>query len=233
MDDRYVEALKALAEPHRLRLFWLLLQINERICVAEAMDVLGETHYNVSRNLKTLLRAGLVHAEKDGKWVFYTLSHKDDAFHRNLVGAVRAIPRRNSTTRFASAACAWGCARTGVAWSAPAAPNGPRSAAPTRADPGLGAGSVQRFHQPLQQQRPLRHGGGQDPLGMAVRAALPIHAKTVQRGRVKCGEVAVAAALGHYLAQFETEIGGQSHRLVIQRRDARQFLVGRGGSCRP
>lgn len=92
MDDRYVEALKALAEPHRLRLFWLLLQINERICVAEAMDVLGETHYNVSRNLKTLLRAGLVHAEKDGKWVFYTLSHKDDAFHRNLVGAVRAIP---------------------------------------------------------------------------------------------------------------------------------------------
>ena len=92
MDDRYVEALKAIAEPHRLRLFWLLLQINERICVAEAMDVLGETHYNVSRNLKTLLRAGLVRAEKDGKWVFYTLSTRDDAFHRNLASAVRAIP---------------------------------------------------------------------------------------------------------------------------------------------
>jgi len=91
MDDRYVEVLKAIAEPHRLRLFWLLLQVNERICVAEAMDVLGETHYNVSRNLKILLRAGLVRAEKDGKWVFYTLSPQDDTFHCSLYDAVRAI----------------------------------------------------------------------------------------------------------------------------------------------
>lgn len=92
MDDRYVESLKAIAEPHRLRLYWLLLQINERVCVAEAMDVLGETHYNVSRNLKILLKAGLVRAEKDGKWVFYTLRTRDDAFSRGLVDAVRAIP---------------------------------------------------------------------------------------------------------------------------------------------
>ncbi|SNT72621.1 ArsR/SmtB family transcription factor [Paracoccus seriniphilus] len=92
MDDRYVEALKAIAEPHRLRLFWLLLQINERICVAEAMDVLGETHYNMSRNLKTLQRAGLVRAEKDGRWVFYTLEAAKDAFHRSLTDSVRAIP---------------------------------------------------------------------------------------------------------------------------------------------
>lgn len=91
MDDRYVEVLKAIAEPHRLRLFWLLLQVNERICVAEAMDVLGETHYNVSRNLKILLRADLVRAEKDGKWVFYTLNPKDDPFHHSIFDAVRAI----------------------------------------------------------------------------------------------------------------------------------------------
>lgn len=92
MDDRYIEALKAIAEPHRLRLFWLLLQINERICVAEAMDVLNETHYNVSRNLKTLLKAGLVRAEKDGKWVFYTLSPQEDAFYRSVAAMVRTIP---------------------------------------------------------------------------------------------------------------------------------------------
>ena len=47
MDDRYVEALKAIAEPHRLRLFWLLLQVNERICVAEAMDVLNEREKDI------------------------------------------------------------------------------------------------------------------------------------------------------------------------------------------
>ncbi|QCO57273.1 winged helix-turn-helix transcriptional regulator (plasmid) [Pseudorhodobacter turbinis] len=92
MDDRYVEALKAIAEPHRLRLFWLLLEVNERICVAEAMDVLGETHYNVSRNLKILLKAGLVRAEKDGKWVFYTLNTKDNAFYRSLANTVQTIP---------------------------------------------------------------------------------------------------------------------------------------------
>ena len=92
MDDRYVEALKAIAEPHRLRLFWLLLQINERICVAEAMDVLGETHYNVSRNLKILLKAGLVRSEKDGKWVFYTLEIKDDAFFKSVANTVQTIP---------------------------------------------------------------------------------------------------------------------------------------------
>lgn len=92
MNDRYVEALKAIAEPNRLRLFWLLVQIDERICVAEAMDVLGESHYNVSRNLKILRNADLVHAEKDGKWVFYTLRKESDPFHANLLETVRAIP---------------------------------------------------------------------------------------------------------------------------------------------
>ncbi|PVB62321.1 metalloregulator ArsR/SmtB family transcription factor [Labrenzia sp. 011] len=92
MDDRFVEALKALAEPNRLRLFWLLVQIDERVCVAEAMDVLGETHYNVSRNLKILQKAGLVRPEKDGKWVFYTLRKESDAFSRTLLELIRTIP---------------------------------------------------------------------------------------------------------------------------------------------
>ncbi len=92
MDDRYVDALKAIADPNRLRLFWLLVHIDERICVAEAMDVLAETHYNVSRNLKILLKAGLVRAEKDGKWVFYTLRREGDAFCHSLLTTVRTIP---------------------------------------------------------------------------------------------------------------------------------------------
>ena len=94
MDERYVEALKAIAEPNRLRLFWLLVQIDERICVAEAMDVLGEPHYNVSRNLKILQRAGLVTAKKEGKWVFYTLISKKLPFHTKLIEAVKSIPKQ-------------------------------------------------------------------------------------------------------------------------------------------
>ncbi len=93
MDAQYVEALKAIADANRLRLFWLLAQIDERICVAEAMDVLGETHYNVSRNLKILQKAGLVRPEKDGKWVFYTLRKESDAFNQTLLKLIRTIPQ--------------------------------------------------------------------------------------------------------------------------------------------
>ena len=97
MDDRYVDALKAVAEPNRLRLFWLLAQINERICVAEAMDVLGESHYNVSRNLKLLQKAGLVTAKKERKWVFYTLKNENTPFFSELLATVRSIPATEFT----------------------------------------------------------------------------------------------------------------------------------------
>lgn len=92
MDERYVEALKAIADPNRLRLFWLLVQIDERICVAEAMDVLGQTHYNISRNLKILQRAGLVTVQKEGKWVFYTLISERLLVHAKLLETVQSIP---------------------------------------------------------------------------------------------------------------------------------------------
>lgn len=92
MEDRYVEALKALAEPSRLRVYCLLVQIHERISVAEAMDVLGESHYNVSRHLKSLLKAGLVTAQREGKWVFYTLRNDESPFFSNLLAAARGIP---------------------------------------------------------------------------------------------------------------------------------------------
>ena len=51
MEEKYIDALKALSEPNRLRLFWLLVHIDKRISVAEAMDVTGDTQYNVSRNI--------------------------------------------------------------------------------------------------------------------------------------------------------------------------------------
>jgi len=88
----YVDTLKALADPNRLRLFWLLAQIDQRISVAEAMDVLGESHYNVSRNLKILLKANMVTASREGKWVFYTLNNDSSAFNQKVLDAVRQIP---------------------------------------------------------------------------------------------------------------------------------------------
>ena len=92
MDEKYIDALKALSEPNRLRLFWLFLHVDECMAVAEAMDIIGETQYNVSRNLKMLYRAGLLNHQKKGKWVFYTLKDQAAPHCKALVDSVRQLP---------------------------------------------------------------------------------------------------------------------------------------------
>ncbi|MEZ9120839.1 ArsR/SmtB family transcription factor [Vibrio cyclitrophicus] len=92
MDAQYLDALKALAEPHRLKLFWLLIHVNQKITVAEAMDVTGKTQYNASRNLKMLFKAGLLLQEKRGKWVYYTLNEHTEMHWVLLVDSVRHLP---------------------------------------------------------------------------------------------------------------------------------------------
>lgn len=97
MNENYIDALKALAEPNRLRLFWLLVHVNQRITVAEAMDVTGETQYNASRNLKMLYKAGLLTQEKRGKWVYYTLAHQVEPYLDELINSVRSLPQEAFT----------------------------------------------------------------------------------------------------------------------------------------
>lgn len=92
MDEKYIDALKALSEPNRLRLFWLLLHIDQRGTVAETMDVTRDTQYNVSRNLKILHKAGLLTPKKQGKWVYYTLKEQTSAHCQALVQSVKLLP---------------------------------------------------------------------------------------------------------------------------------------------
>jgi len=92
MNEQYIDALKALAEPNRLRLFWLLIHVDQRITVAEAMDVTGETQYNVSRNLKILYKSKLLAQQKRGKWVYYTLAEQTQSPWLSLVESVRTLP---------------------------------------------------------------------------------------------------------------------------------------------
>ncbi len=92
MEQSYLDALKALAEPHRLRLYWLLIHVDQKVTVAEAMDVTNETQYNVSRNLKMLFKAGLLTQEKQGKWVYYTLAKHQLPHWQSLVDSVRHLP---------------------------------------------------------------------------------------------------------------------------------------------
>lgn len=92
MNEQYIDALKALAEPHRVRLFWLLIHVDQCITVAEAMDVTGDTQYNASRNLKILYKASLLTQHKSGKWVYYTLAEQDLPHWQALIESVRSIP---------------------------------------------------------------------------------------------------------------------------------------------
>ncbi|OGS06931.1 MAG: hypothetical protein A2270_00655 [Elusimicrobia bacterium RIFOXYA12_FULL_51_18] len=68
-----VKALKALAEPKRLRAAALLARAGRPVCVCELVDAMRESQYNVSRCLGALCAAGIIRKEKSGRWAMYSL----------------------------------------------------------------------------------------------------------------------------------------------------------------
>jgi ArsR family transcriptional regulator len=70
--ERLATALKALAEPTRLRLLSLLqAQPDNEACVCHLTEPLGLSQPTVSHHLKVLLQAGLVERDQRGSWAFY------------------------------------------------------------------------------------------------------------------------------------------------------------------
>lgn len=65
--------LRALADETRLRVFRLLAEFPEGLCVCEIVDALGVPQYQASRALACLRETGLVQAHREGTWVRYTL----------------------------------------------------------------------------------------------------------------------------------------------------------------
>ncbi len=64
----------ALGDPVRLRVLSMLAAAPAgEICVCELVDPLGKSQGTVSHHLKILSDAGLVHGERRGKWVWYSL----------------------------------------------------------------------------------------------------------------------------------------------------------------
>jgi ArsR family transcriptional regulator len=82
----------------RLKIIWLLTNIDERICVSEIVDVLEEHQYNVSRDLKILKDALIIKEMKEGKWVFYHLSPSKNEFQHLIKKAIASIPEKEMTT---------------------------------------------------------------------------------------------------------------------------------------
>ena len=65
--DLYPRTFQALSDPMRLRMFRLLAVNRTEMCVCEFVDSLSERQYNVSRHLKILELAGLLHKAKEGR----------------------------------------------------------------------------------------------------------------------------------------------------------------------
>jgi ArsR family transcriptional regulator len=66
------QALKAIADPARLRLLSLIqAQPTGEACVCHLTEPLGLTQPTVSHHLKVLLDAGLVEREQRGSWAYF------------------------------------------------------------------------------------------------------------------------------------------------------------------
>jgi ArsR family transcriptional regulator len=70
--DQLLAALRAVAEPTRLRL--VVLCARGELTVSELGQILGQSQPRVSRHLKLLCEAGLLDRFREGSWVFYRLS---------------------------------------------------------------------------------------------------------------------------------------------------------------
>ena len=78
----------ALGDPVRLRVLSMLAAAPQgEVCVCDFVQPLGKSQPTISHHLKILGEAGLVHGDRRGKWVWYSLDRERLA---NLRGALDA-----------------------------------------------------------------------------------------------------------------------------------------------
>jgi ArsR family transcriptional regulator len=87
---RYAAVLKALADPHRLRMVSLLAAQppDEPLCVCDVEASFDLSQPTISHHLRVLREAGLVTVTKRGLWHYYTLVRSGLAPLQQLLGAL-------------------------------------------------------------------------------------------------------------------------------------------------
>ena len=84
--EQLAGALKAIADPARLRLLSLIqAQPGHEACVCHLTEPLGLSQPTVSHHLKVLLNAGLVEREQRGTWAYYRVREAPLASLRELL----------------------------------------------------------------------------------------------------------------------------------------------------
>ncbi len=95
-------ALKALADPVRLQIVAFLhspkarrCTFADRVCACDLEGLLGLSQPAVSHHMRLLVAAGLVHAEKNGRWMYYSL---DPVAFDNVIAFLRpfSLPSRKA-----------------------------------------------------------------------------------------------------------------------------------------
>jgi ArsR family transcriptional regulator len=79
--DETAAVFKALGDAHRLKALHFLATADaeccstgQGVCTCDVQEMLGLSQPTTSHHMKILVDAGLVGAEKRGKWTYYTLS---------------------------------------------------------------------------------------------------------------------------------------------------------------
>ena len=75
--DERAAVLRVIAQPTRLRLFFLLEQIGE-VCVCDLGEILGVTQSAVSQHLAKFKAYGLVSVRRENQTLFYRLSNEPE-----------------------------------------------------------------------------------------------------------------------------------------------------------
>jgi ArsR family transcriptional regulator, arsenate/arsenite/antimonite-responsive transcriptional repressor len=75
--ERFTEQaalLKAIADPHRLRILATLARAKSEVCVCDFTEALPLNQPTVSHHLSILKEAGLVTCQRRATWVYYRLA---------------------------------------------------------------------------------------------------------------------------------------------------------------
>ena len=68
----YSDKLKALSDPTRLKILYLLT--HDELCVCEIIYALDKPQSSISHHLNLLKNMGFIKGRKDGVWIYYSLS---------------------------------------------------------------------------------------------------------------------------------------------------------------
>ncbi len=98
--DDYIDALKAVAEPTRLRLTRLCAR--GELTVSELMRIIGQSQPRVSRHLKLLQDAGILESFREQHWVFYRLT-RDGAQQALIQRILDGVPSEDEQMRLDAA----------------------------------------------------------------------------------------------------------------------------------